>query len=656
MLSTTIGHVRLISLALWLCLTAGFATAQDGRALARAMADMRDGNWASAMIEARGDGQAALDVILWHYLRDGQGDARQVQDFVGRNADWPGMPYLREKSEEAIVEASHEDVRAFFADNRPQTGTGALSLARAFRHFGDDGAADAEVVLAWRTLAMSAEEHTAFLVEHGDLLKPHHAARLDMALWQGWEVNARRMLPLVSDGRRALAEARLGLADQVAGVDNLIAAVPEALAGDPGLAHARFIWRARKGRDADATELLLERSTSAMALGEPAAWARERQNLARSAMYDGEYAKAYQIASTHYLLGGSDFAALEWLSGYLALRFLDDPARAAQHFTDFRGAVDTPISLGRAGYWLGRALEAQGDVTGADGAYAFGAQYQTSFYGLLAAERAGLPPEPRLDGKEEFPDWRGADWTQTSVFEAAMLLMTIGEDWLAERFLTHLAERLDRTGVGQMGDMLAEMGKPHIQVMLGKRAAQAGLEVYGPYYPLHPLIERDFPVPTEMVLAIARRESEFDPVVVSGAGARGLMQLMPGTAQEVSGWLGVTYALEKLTRDPEFNATLGAAYLADLIDTFDGNVVMVAAGYNAGPSRPIRWMAERGDPRRGDMDVIDWIEFIPFAETRNYVMRVAESLPVYRARLGRDPHPVPFSEELTGSVLSARTP
>ncbi|QFT61465.1 Soluble lytic murein transglycosylase precursor [Roseivivax sp. THAF30] len=639
------------SLAVSLWLTAPAAHAQA--ALARAMSDMRDGNWAAAMIEARGDGQAALDIILWHYLRDGQGDASQVLDFVQRNADWPGMPYLREKSEEAVTAASHEDVRDFFADNRPQTGTGALSLARAYRHFGDEGAADAEIVLAWRTLSMSSEEHATFLANHADLLRPHHNARLDMALWQGWEVNARRMLPLVSDGQRALAEARLALYDEAPGVDTLIEAVPDELANDPGLAHARFVWRARKGRDADAIEMLLERSGSATDLGEPAAWANRRQDLARERMLDDAHQEAYRIASSHHLLGGSDFAALEWLSGYIALTFLDDAEAATRHFMAFRGAVDTPISLGRAGYWLGRAREAAGDVTGADDAYTFGAQYQTSFYGLLAAERAGLPPEPRLDGNEDFGDWESADWTDTSVYRAAMLLMENGEDWLAERFLTHLAERLDRQGIGQMGDMLAEMDKPHIQVMLGKRAAQAGLEVYGPYYPLHPLVDRDHPVPTEMVLAIARRESEFDPSVISGAGARGLMQLMPGTAQEVSGWLGENYALERLTREPVYNSRLGAAYLANLAEQFDGNVVMVSAGYNAGPSRPIGWMRLNGDPRRGEMDVVDWIEHIPFDETRNYVMRVAESLPVYRARLGKDPHPVPFSEELRGSTLGS---
>ncbi|MHA7875642.1 lytic transglycosylase domain-containing protein [Roseivivax sp.] len=627
------------------------ARAQE--ALERAMGLLRDGNWAAAMIEARADGQAAVDVVLWHYLRDGQGDAAQVRDFVARNADWPGMPYLREKSEEAITAASHEDVRDFFAEQRPQTGAGALSLSRAYRHFGEGGAADAEIVLAWRTLSMSDEEHAAFTVNHAELLKPHNAARLDMALWQGWTINASRLLPMVSPGQRALAEARIALYDGAPGVDALIEKVPAALQDDPGLAHARFVWRARKGRDADAIAMLLERSDSAVDLGEPAAWADRRETYARTRMYDGAHREAYEIASSHHLLGGSDFAQLEWLAGYIALTFLDDPEAASRHFTAFRGAVDTPISLGRAGYWLGRAREAAGDVTGADDAYAFGAQYQTSFYGLLAAERAGLPPEPRLDGQEEFPDWRGASWTETSVYDAAMLLMAAGEDWLAERFLTHLAERLDREAIGSMGDMLAELDRPHIQVMLGKRAAQAGHEVYGPYYPLHPLAEVDHPVPTELVLAIARRESEFDPVVVSGAGARGLMQLMPGTAEEVSGWLGLNYSRAGLTADPVYNARLGAAYLADLVETFDGNVVMVSAGYNAGPSRPERWMRERGDPRAGEMDVIDWIEHIPFAETRNYVMRVAESLPVYRARLGRDPHPVPFSEELAGATLGS---
>lgn len=629
------------------------AAAQTQRPLAEAMQAMREGNWAAALIDSRGDGQPALDVILWHYLRSSRGDPSQIMDFIERNPDWPGMPYLREKSEIAISESGDMAIiRAFFDGYRPQTGAGALALARSYMAEGERGAAEAEVVLAWRTLALSSEERSSFLSQWGELLKDHHEARLDMALWQGWETNARAILPLVGDDWRALAEARIALRDMAPGVDGLIEKVPAALRDDPGLAYERFLWRVRKGRTADAVALLLAQSKSAETLGEPWAWAERRDDIAHSLMLDGEYQTAYQVASTHHLSEGSDFAALEWLSGYLSLRFLDNPQRALRHFQSHGGAVDTPISMGRAGYWTGRAYEALGDAEAAQTAYEQGARWQTSFYGLLAAEKAGVAPNPALAGTEDFPDWNSAAFTESTVYKAAILLLASGELTLGERFLTHLAEGLDRQAIGQLGDMLAEMGRPHVQVMVGKRAARYGVELPGPYYALHPdLVASEFPVPKEMVLAIARRESEFDPAVVSHAGARGLMQLMPGTAQEVSGWLDIAYSHDGLTEDPAYNARLGSTYLARLAERFDGNVVMMAAGYNAGPGRPIRWMDLFGDPRKGEIDVVDWIEMIPFNETRNYVMRVSESLPVYRARLGRDPLPVPFSQELTGSTL-----
>ncbi|MBY6004416.1 lytic transglycosylase domain-containing protein [Salipiger bermudensis] len=643
-----------ILLSLTLGIPAALPTAaRADRPLAEAMQAMREGNWAAALIDSRGDGQPALDVILWHYLRASRGDPAQIMAFIERNPDWPGMPYLREKSEIAISESGDNAViRAFFDGYRPQTGAGALALARSYMAEGERGAAEAEVVLAWRTLALSSEERSSFLSQWGELLKAHHEARLDMALWQGWESNARAILPLVSEDWRALAEARIALRDMAPGVDGLIEKVPAALRDHPGLAYERFLWRVRKGRTDDAIALLLEHSKSAETLGEPWAWAGRRDDLAHSLMLKGEYRTAYQVASTHHLSEGSDFAALEWLAGYLSLRFLDNPQRALAHFQGHGGAVDTPISLGRAGYWTGRAQEALGNAEAAQTAYEQGARWQTSFYGLLAAEKAGVAPNPALAGTEEFPDWNSAAFTESSVYKAAILLLASGELTLGERFLTHLAEGLDRQQIGQLGDMLAEMGRPHVQVMVGKRAARFGVELPGPYYALHPdLVATEFPVPKEMVLAIARRESEFDPAVVSHAGARGLMQLMPGTAREVSGWLDIAYSHDGLTSDPAYNARLGSTYLARLSDRFDGNVVMMSAGYNAGPGRPIRWMEQFGDPRKGEIDVVDWIEMIPFNETRNYVMRVSESLPVYRARLGRDPLPVPFSEELIGSTL-----
>ena len=294
-----------------------------------------------------------------------------------------------------------------------------------------------------------------------------------------------------------------------------------------------------------------------------------------------------------------------------------------------------------------------GDGTNAQMAYLAGGAHQTSFYGLLAAEKAGMAVDPSLRGDEVFPDWRNAAFTKSSVHQAAKMLLDAGELSLAERFWVHLSETQDRTTLGQMGTMVQELGAPHVAVMLGKTMVRRGIVLPGPYYPLHPMVNTKHPVPTEMALAIARRESEFDPVVVSGAGARGLMQVMPGTARQVAAAIGETYSHAWLTSKPEYNAKLGTAYLAGLADQFNGNVIMLSAGYNAGPGRPERWMRERGDPRRGGMDIIDWIEHIPFNETRNYVMRVSESLPVYRARLGRNPHPVPFSQELVGSTVKA---
>ena len=632
-------------------------SAQDGtRPLERAMDLMRSGNWAAAQIEARGDGQPALDVVLWHYLRAGLGSPREVQDFLSRNPDWPGLPFLKEKSEGAMAGASAEAIRAFYDDHIPETGAGALSLARALLTADQREAADEVILQAWKTLSLTAEEQAAFLSEHEERLAAHHTERLDAMLWRGSVRNARAMLPLVDDGWRALAEARLALRADTAGVDSFIDAVPATLSADAGLAYERFAWRMRKGRTDDAVELMLARSSSAEALGRPDIWARQRDDLVRRLMRAKDYETAYKVASSHHLTEGSSFADLEWLSGYLSLRFMDAPERAVGHFQALRGGVETPISLGRAGYWLGRAYEAAGNAEEAAQAFAFGAQYQTSFYGLLAAEAGGLPPDPMLAGTEVFPDWRDAAFTDSSVFNAAILLLDAEEKVLAERFLTHLAESLDRTQIGQMGQLLEDLALPHVQVMLGKRAAQYGHEVHAPYYALHGLAQLEHSVPTELVLAIARRESEFDPRVISPVGARGLMQVMPGTAQEVAGWLDVEYSETKLLTDPIYNAVLGATYLERLSQQFDGNAVMIAAGYNAGPSRPIRWMEERGDPRREQMDVIDWIEHIPFTETRNYVMRVTESLPIYRARLGRDPHPLPFSEELKGSSLLPLTP
>ena len=624
--------------------------AQDQRApaaLAAAFESIGDADWREADRRATPAGQIGRDIVEWHRLRAGEGTITEYSTFLSAHPDWPGLPLMHKKGEAAISPATPpKDVIDYFTDRIPLTGHGVLQLARAYEAEDQGGDAAAGVVLAWRTFALTKAEQAAFLATHGKLLAPHHAARLDMLLWRGRFTDARRMYPLVSKGWHALSEARIALRRQDGNVDTLIEAVPKPLQSNPGLAYERFFWRARKGRSADAVALLLERSATAESLGEPDRWANRRRSLARQMMREGDGKTAYRLASSHHLGEGPNFADLEWLSGYLALRYLNDPKTALAHFQSFRVAVQSPISLGRAGYWEGRAYEAMGDAGSAQAAYEFGAEYQTSFYGLLAAEHAGFSMDTALTGAETFPDWNQAAFMSSTVLKAALLLYKADQKALARRFFLQAAETLNRIELGQLSDLALSLNEPHFALMIAKQGARRGLVLPRAYYPLHDLAKEELPVPTELALAIARRESEFNPTVESGVGAKGLMQLMPRTAKSVAEELDLEFEVGRLLTDWRYNARLGSAYLARLQSEFGASPILISVGYNAGPSRARSWITAFGDPRSAGVDVVDWIEHIPFRETRNYVMRVAESLPVYRARLSGKTPPLSLSKEL----------
>lgn len=642
--------MRFVLLILCLCLPLQ-ATAQSAQPdMAQVMKAVRADEWEMARTLARPQGQVASDIVEWRYLRAGEGTFEQYRDFLARNGDWPGLDRVRARGEGAIPpDATPQEVVAWFKDAPPVTGYGGLRLTQAYAALGRTGDAQAQAVLTWRTLPLSAPAQAELLKAYGPLLAPHHIARLDALLWQGADDSVRLMLPLVPEGWRTLAVARMTLRAQGPNVDKLIEAVPGDLADNAGLAYERFNWRARKGRDDDAIALLDERSLSVARLGQPARWARWRRSFARSLMRDGKAELAYQLAANHFLAEGSDYADLEWLAGFIALRQLEEPETALTHFQRLQAAVKTPISLGRAFYWQGRALEALGRADAAQAAYVAGARYQTSFYGQLAAEKAGIPMDASLTGKEVYPDWTTAPFVSSSVLRAGLMLLQGGERNLAAYFLTHLAKRIDATQQAQLAGLALSLDEPHIALKIAKVAAAQGNVMPRAYFPLTDLTQTDHPVPDELVLSIARRESEFNPAAASGAGARGLMQLMPGTAEAVAAKLELEFSNAALLEDPAFNAKLGAAYLAGLVEEFGDNYVLVAAAYNAGPSRPRAWIAAQGDPRSAGVDVVDWIEMIPFNETRNYVMRVTESLAVYRARLSGKVMPMRLAEDLKGS-------
>ncbi|MEL6211326.1 MAG: lytic transglycosylase domain-containing protein, partial [Pseudomonadota bacterium] len=362
-------------------------------------------------------------------------------------------------------------------------GGGVLRVVEAHAKLGETGEEHALAVLAWRTMVLTPTVEATLIRRYPRVLAAHHTARLDFLLWEGEFLAARRMFPRVTEGWRHLAEARMALARAAPGVDALIEKVPEPRRADPGLAYERFAWRARKGRSEDAIALLRATSTGAAALGEPERWASWRRIYARQAMRDGDMPLAYEIASTHHLVAGAAFADLEWLAGYLALRFLEDPETALSHFERFEAAVKTPISLGRGGYWRGRAHTALGDTEAAQQAYTQGATWQTSFYGLLSAEAADLPLDASMAGREVFPAIPTTSLANNSVLAAGLLLLEAEEPALAERFLTHLVESLERPEAGALGKLMLDLGEPHIALMIGKRAASGGMVLPAAYFP-----------------------------------------------------------------------------------------------------------------------------------------------------------------------------
>ena len=627
------------------------AFADEASALRTALAFSAAGDWENAQNAATDAGAIGADIIAWQRLRAAQGMLGEFEAFLARRPDWPGLVLLKEKGEVAVARSDDPArVIAYFGPDQPATGLGAVRLVRALLDAGQNAAAETEAFRAWTDLNFSAAEEDSMLQMMGNSLSVAHEVRLDRILWAGGRVaEAKRMLPRVSAEWRALAMARLALQSEAADAPKLVDAVPKNLAADPGLAQARFVYRMRADRYDDATTLILQRSSTAASLGDPQAWADRRATLVRYLMRKGQVKDAYKVASMHQLTSGTDYADLEFLAGFIALRKLGDADTALKHFARLKKSVATPISLARADYWTGRALQDKGDADGAAAAYQSAARYQTAYYGLLAAEKLGLTLDPALvTVGVAGPGWKTADFAGSSVLAAARLLSAAGDRSLSKRFFLHLAESLDAAELEQLADLALRMNEPHIALVVAKAAAERGVILARSYYPVTDMVPDGLPVSRALALAISRRESEFDPAAQSPAGARGLMQVMPATAEIVAKTLGEDFTTARLTVDPPFNVRVGSTYLRELADQFGPAVALIASGYNAGPGRPKKWIAEFGDPRSAGVDVVDWVETIPFTETRTYVMRVAEGVVIYRAQLKGETGPVRITAELTG--------
>ena len=419
------------------------------------------------------------------------------------------------------------------------------------------------------------------------------------------------------------------------------------LSGEAADAWRAFSRQYRRRNYDVAEEQLLAVTDSALSLGAPEIWAKRRLALARRAAREGRWQNAYRMASQHFMTpaAGYNYSDCEWVAGWVALRKLKDPQTAIVHFKRFRDSVETPISLGRGGYWLGRAYEALDDDAQARRWYKDAAKYQTSFYGQLAAAKAGVKGQKMLE-QGGLPDWRTHPVMRSDDVRLGATLYFAGEDRLAMSTFNKLGQTLPAGALAPLARLVLDLGQPHYAVRIAKRAARRGVIIMPAYYPLHEVAKYTTKVEPAFALSIARQETELNPIAVSRAGARGLMQLMPATARRVSGWIGEEYSKSRLLTDWKYNVRLGETYLSRRTNQFGGSYVMAAAAYNAGAGRVDQWIGEMGDPRLGQIDLIDWMEQIPFSETRNYVQRVMEGLYVYRSRLADYAGPMTIEQDL----------
>ncbi len=608
------------------------AAGRDKATKALAAAAARQFDWAAAI--ARGTDEPLLDVYLdWLRLRDRSSGAgfEAYRGFLARHPDWPAAGELQSRAEEAIDDGVSTAARLdFFATRAPRTRQGRLAMAQALVDSGRKAEARPLVKRSWVEDDFPRAEEELFLVRYGtDLGRADHLARLDRLLWDGQAEAARRMFPLIDADSRAVATARILLRSSAPGVEQVVANVPKARRNDAGLAYERVRWRRLKGLDANA--ILLDPPAE---LGQADRWWDERSIQVRRAIAARDYRTAYRLAAKHGVSDGADLAEAEWLAGWLALRFNGNPSAALGHFKRMSQYVRMPISQARAGYWAGRAALALDRREEAGRWLTAAAGFPTTYYGQLAAGELGMQLRARpAVTKASVPDTRVA---RSEPARMAMLLCGLGEYARAVPFVTKLAndaaeDEAASTAVVELG---RSCGRADIAVRAAKgvtRNAEPDLRASHPVPRVKGLTAAATGLPEPALrLAIARQESQFDPTAASSAGARGLMQLMPGTAKGLAKQLKVGYAPGRLTSDPEYNTRLGSTYLQQQIDRFDGELAMALAAYNAGPMRVVGWIGDFGDPRRGDAyALIDWIELIPFSETRNYVQRVLESRAVY---------------------------
>lgn len=580
----------------------------------------------------------ARKLAEWVILRSDNNNVsfERYRTFISSNPSWPSQTFLRRRIEAALWDDRRDDatVWSWFENDSPISAKGKLALAKVMISRGDRANAERLVREAWRNEGMSEDTESAVLDQFGALLNAgDHKARMDALLYgTEQEAGGMRAAKRLGSGHVALAKARIAANKKASNLRSLLEAVPRELHGDPGYMFAKIQLLRREEKFNEAAQLMMSAPKDPGRLHNLNEWWVERRLLARKMLDVGEHRSAYMIARDAALPTRDIYKTeQEFTAGWIALRFLKDPSVAAQHFARIGVGSVNPTALARAGYWQGRAAEAAGQAQQARAAYGRAAEQSTSYYGQLARAKLGLP-QLELNAA---PRGRGSE--RLEIVRAVQLLYDLDERELAIPIFGDMGENGDPEALAGLGELTARYSDARGMLLLGKAALNRGLPFDHYAYPVTgiPSFKQIGPeVEPSVVYSIARQESAFNPAVVSPAQAYGLMQVTPDAGRYVCKRAGVSFDLNRMKNDSVYNAMLGAAELGGLLEDYRGSYILTFAGYNAGRGSVKKWIERYGDPRDPKVDAVDWVEQIPFSETRNYVQRIMENLQVYRARFG----------------------
>ena len=608
---------------------------------------MEKSQWTTALKNSKNAKDKSIyNFIQWrHLLTTGnQATFYDYMTFIQNNKDYPRISRIKYLAEQKLStdKISPKKIINWFGVNEPLSGYGMLVLGESFIQTGDSEKGIALIKRGWITAELSRDSMKSLSKKYRKYLdSKDYINRADYLAWENKYWDLKRMLPYLPKDYQLLYTARQILMSKSYGVDQAIKNVPQKFKNDAGLNHDRLKWRRKRGRIDSSLEILFSIKNNKDYLVRPDKWWVERAIMTRALIYKNKYETAYKVASQHSLDKGSEFAEAEWLSGWIALSFLNDPILAVDHFNNFYQNVSYPISLARGAYWLGRSYEKIGDKRQSEDWYREATKYLTTYYGQLAFLKINPSQNFELEEQADVKDDYRKYFYNKELVKITHLLNELNKDKYTKNILRHLANDNIASGSEILAAELAtNISRYDFAIQVSKLASYEKRFHNTFNYPIISVPQyvngRKIPE-TAFILSLIRQESEFDMRANSHVGAQGLMQIMPYTAKLVAKQAKLPYSKSRLTSDPEYNINLGSHYIAGLILQYDGAYPFATAAYNAGPKRVKHWKKINKDPQKKQIDFVDWVELIPFKETRNYVQRVMENYNVYRYILEKKP-------------------